>query len=149
MIPKDIKSVVERLILKGAIKRPAWKGLGSKDVVNDQMILDKRCRLCGKFASRGKAHECPKAILLALLLFLPMICLGQSKTNVPVIILDARITFIQPIGKEAHIYTRKSLKDSWKFWQMIPKNTLPVEQGVILALPEPIAATTQCQVVFK
>jgi hypothetical protein len=101
----------------------------------------------------GKHHVCAplrqsiRPILLAMLL--PLMAMGQSKTNIPVLILDARVTFIQPANKEARVYTRKTTKDKWVLWQIVPTNPLPAEQAVILSLPQPIAGSTQCQVIFQ
>lgn len=147
MIPKDIKQVVERLITRGSIKRPGWTGAGDKE--GKEQVGGKKCRLCGKFIGLGKTHDCPKAILLALLLLLPFSMFGQSKVTVPVVFLDARVTFVQPDGKEAKVYMRKKSSDSWKLWQTIPKNPIAGEQIVVLALPQPVVGTTQCQVVFQ
>lgn len=89
-------------------------------------------------------------IVWAFLLSLPLTMMSQSvKTNISILILDARVTFIQPADKEAAVYLRKTSKDKWTLWQTVPKNPISADQAVVLALPQPIVGTTQCQVIFQ
>lgn len=153
MIPRDIKQVIERLKARGLV------GYRAPEATPHMTSLRKteraECKWCGKVVSAvfGKHHVCKprrlniKPLLLALLL--PLCGLSQSKVSVPVVFLDARVTFIQPSGKEAKVYTRKKSGDSWQLWQLLPRNPIPGDQVVILALPQPITGTTQCQVVFQ
>lgn len=154
MIPPDIKQVIERLKTRGLIKVRENPPATWRDIDATHKTPRKDCKWCGKNISAVFGHHvCKprrmslKPILLAMLL--PLLAMGQSKQNVPMLILDARVTFIQPAGKEAKVYTRKNSKASWQLWQMLPKNTLPDDQAVILALPQPIEPGTQCQVVFQ
>ena len=89
-------------------------------------------------------------VVWVFLLLLPLTMMSQSvKTNISILILDARVTFIQPENKEAAVYLRKTSKDKWTLWQIVPKNPIPADQAVVLSLPQPIVATTQCQVIFQ
>jgi hypothetical protein len=61
MIPKDIKQVVRRLMLRGLVKPAGWNGLGGNEP--GTVGNGKNCRLCGRLISKKKPHECPKAII--------------------------------------------------------------------------------------
>lgn len=152
MIPRDIKQVIERLKARGLVGYRAPEA--APHITSLRKTERTECKWCGKNISAVfKHHVCKprrmniKPLLLALLL--PVCAFTQSKTNVPVLVLDARVSFIQPAGKEAKVYTRKKSGDSWQLWQHLPRNPIPGDQVVILALPQPITGTTQCQVVFQ
>jgi hypothetical protein len=154
MIPHDIKQVIERLKTRGLIKVREAAPATWRDTDATHKTPRKDCKWCGKNISAVFGHHVCKPrrmslkhLLLAMLL--PLCAMSQSKTNVPMQILDARVSFILPAGKDAKVYTRPSSKDKWVLWQMVPRNTLPLDQGVVLALPPPIAGTTQCQVTFQ
>lgn len=152
MIPHDIKEVIERLKARGLIGYRTPESV--PHITSFRKTERTECKWCGKNISAVFGHhicinkrKSLQALVLAVLL--PLCAMGQTKTNLPILILDARVTFIQPAGKEAKVYTRKTSKDKWELWQIVPKNTLPFEQGVVLVLPQPITGTTQCQVVFQ
>lgn len=152
MIPSDIKQVIARLIARGLVGYRTGQNVPHITTYRKTERVD--CKWCGKNISAvfGR-HIClskrNSLQTLALILLLPLCAMGQSKTNLTVLILDARVTFIQPAGKEAKVYTRKSSKDKWELWQTVPKNTLPFDQGVILMLPQPVTVTMQCYATFQ
>jgi hypothetical protein len=152
MIPPDIKQVIARLKARGLIGYRTPESV--PHITSFRKTERTECKWCGKNISAVFGHhicinkrKSLQALVLAVLL--PLCAMGQTKTNLSILILDARVTFIQPAGKEAKVYTRTNSKASWTLWQQVPKNTLPFDQGVILMLPRPVYTTTQCQVIFQ
>ena len=89
-----------------------------------------------------------KVVTAILLLFLPAVLLAQSRTNPPVLVLDAMVSFIQPTGKKAIVYTRANTKAPWVLFTEYPVNTIAGDQAVLVRVKD-VTSKTECRVEFR
>jgi hypothetical protein len=91
----------------------------------------------------------PRKVVTALLaLLLPAGLLAQTRTNPPVLVLDAMVSFIQPAGKRALVYFRPSSIKPWQLANELPTNAIPADQAVMLRLKD-VGNRTECKVEFR